>query len=140
MLSVAEKLKLTSLETMSKIDSLRAEIEFLKDQQPEEHIKDEIALLETELTGSFFNLRWKMFHTNSLLVEQKLKTISDMEFEVFMQHMRMDGISKNNKKHVTELKEIDYKLEDKLESVKDTINKIGTTVLVAQRKMIDFKN
>ena len=65
---------------------------------------------------------------------------SDMEFEVFMQHMRMDGISKNNKKHVTELKETDYKLEDKLESVKDTINKIGTTVLVAQRKMIDFKN
>ena len=37
-------------------------------------------------------------------------------------------------------KETDYKLEDKLESVKDTINKIGTTVLVAQRKMIDFKN
>ena len=69
-----------------------------------------------------------------------LKTILDMEFEVFMQHMRMDGISKNNKKHVTELKETDYKLEDKLESVKDTINKIGTTVLVAQRKMIDFKN
>ena len=74
------------------------------------------------------------------LSSTKLKTISEMEFEVFMQHMRMDGISKNNKKHVTELKETDYKLEDKLESVKDTINKIGTTVLVAQRKMIDFKN
>lgn len=111
---LAEKLKLTSLETMGKIDSLRDEIEFLKEQQPEEHIVDEIALLENELT--------------------------DMEFEVFMQHMRMDGISKNNKKHVTELKETDYKLEDKLESVKDTINKIGTTVLVAQRKMIDFKH
>ena len=50
---LAEKLKLTSLETMSKIDSLRDEIEFLKAQQPEEHIKDEIALLENELTGSF---------------------------------------------------------------------------------------
>ena len=55
---------------MSKIDSLRAEIEFLKDQQPDEHIKDEIALLETELTGSFFSLSWKMFHMNGL-VEQK---------------------------------------------------------------------
>ena len=50
---LAEKLKLTSLETMSKIDSLKDEIEFLKQQQPEEHIKDEIALLENELTGSF---------------------------------------------------------------------------------------
>ena len=50
---LAEKLKLTSLETMSKIDSLKDEIEFLKAQQPEEHIKDEIALLENELTGSF---------------------------------------------------------------------------------------
>ena len=38
---------------MSKIDSLKDEIEFLKQQQPEEHIKDEIALLENELTGSF---------------------------------------------------------------------------------------
>ena len=52
---LAEKLKLTSLETMSKIDSLRDEIEFLKEQQPEEHIKDEIELLENELTGSFSN-------------------------------------------------------------------------------------
>ena len=33
---LAEKLKLTSLETMGKIDSLREEIEFLKEQQPEE--------------------------------------------------------------------------------------------------------
>ena len=53
---LAEKLKLTSLETMSKIDSLRDEIEFLKEQQPEAHVKDEIALLENELTGSLFNL------------------------------------------------------------------------------------
>ena len=53
---LAEKLKLTSLETMSKIDSLRDEIEFLKEQQPEAHVKDEIALLENELTGSVFNL------------------------------------------------------------------------------------
>ena len=53
---LAEKLKLTSLETMSKIDSLRDEIEFLKEQQPEEHIKDEIDLLENELTGSFSEL------------------------------------------------------------------------------------
>ena len=41
---------------MSKIDSLRDEIEFLKEQQPEAHVKDEIALLENELTGSVFNL------------------------------------------------------------------------------------
>ena len=41
---------------MSKIDSLRDEIEFLKEQQPEDHIKDEIALLENELTGSFSEL------------------------------------------------------------------------------------
>ena len=48
---LAEKLKLTSLETMGKIDTVRDEIEFLKEQQPEEHIVDEIALLENELTG-----------------------------------------------------------------------------------------
>ena len=61
---LAEKLKLTSLETMSKIDSLRDEIEFLKEQQPEEHIKDEIELLENELTGSFSNLdgKYPEFH------------------------------------------------------------------------------
>ena len=57
---LAEKLKLTSLETMSKIDSLRDEIEFLKAQQPEEHIKDEIALLENELTGSFLKISLEM--------------------------------------------------------------------------------
>ena len=57
---LAEKLKLTSLETMSKIDSLRDEIEFLKAQQPEEHIKDEIALLENELTGSFLKMSLEM--------------------------------------------------------------------------------
>ena len=45
---------------MSKIDSLRDEIEFLKAQQPEEHIKDEIALLENELTGSFSKISLEM--------------------------------------------------------------------------------
>ena len=65
---LAEKLKLTSLETMSKIDSLRDEIEFLKEQQPEEHIKDEIELLENELTGSFSNLdgKYPEFHFRRL--------------------------------------------------------------------------
>ena len=57
---------------MSKIDSLRDEIEFLKEQQPEEHIKDEIALLENELTGSFSELDSKtlksVFSVHSVLL------------------------------------------------------------------------
>lgn len=112
---LAEKFKLTSLETMKKIDSLREEIDFLKRQQlPDDGVvHGEIEQLENELT--------------------------EMEFEVFMQHMRMDGISRNNQKHVNELKETDYKLEDKLESVEENIHKIGTTVLVAQRKMSGYK-
>ena len=109
---INEQLQMFNRSTMSKIDSLKAEMEFIVAQQSpkmDETVHEELKSLEEEL--------------------------KNIEGFVLIQQFDMDRINQKNKNAVSELKMTDFKLQDKLTNVEKNVRRIGTDILVRTKML-----